>query len=47
MSEMRFFARSRVECIEQTVVRLDARTGQGVQQRGLARIRAPDQRDEP
>ena len=36
------FARSRVECIEQTVVRLDARTGQGVQQRGLARVRVAD-----
>ena len=36
------FARSRVECIEQTVVRLDARTGQGVQQCGLARVRIAD-----
>ena len=36
------FARSRIECIEQTVVCLDARTGQGVQQRGLARVRVAD-----
>ena len=37
-----FFTRGRVERIEQTVIRLDARTGQGVQQRGLARIRVAD-----
>ena len=37
-----FFTRGRVECIEQTVVCLDARTGQGVQQCGLARVRVAD-----
>ena len=39
------FARGRVERVKQSVVRLDARAGQGVEQRGLARVRVADNGD--
>ena len=39
------FARGRVERIEQAVIRLDARAGQRVEQRRLARVRVADDGD--